>query len=133
MVVVVNFVFFLSSRRRHTRCGRDWSSDVCSSDLDVTLRALVETLSVHLELRGGGFALFAGTRALEVRAGRPGPPQQIAVTYTGPGSTIAALTLTPLDSVLTFGEALRLRVSAKDSSGAPVTAFYVTWSSSDTS
>src|SRR6266498_4759274 len=29
------FCFFFSSRRRHTRCGRDWSSDVCSSDLDV--------------------------------------------------------------------------------------------------
>src|SRR6266498_4501003 len=28
--------FFFSSRRRHTRCGRDWSSDVCSSDLGVT-------------------------------------------------------------------------------------------------
>src|SRR5690554_7688202 len=28
-----NFFFFFSSRRRHTRCGRDWSSDVCSSDL----------------------------------------------------------------------------------------------------
>src|SRR5205809_4676367 len=28
------FVFFFSSRRRHTRCSRDWSSDVCSSDLD---------------------------------------------------------------------------------------------------
>src|SRR5690554_7186662 len=27
------FLFFFSSRRRHTRCGRDWSSDVCSSDL----------------------------------------------------------------------------------------------------
>src|SRR5690554_7291230 len=26
-------IFFFSSRRRHTRCGRDWSSDVCSSDL----------------------------------------------------------------------------------------------------
>src|SRR6202522_3126731 len=25
--------FFFSSRRRHTRCRRDWSSDVCSSDL----------------------------------------------------------------------------------------------------
>src|SRR6266498_4469845 len=25
--------FFFSSRRRHTSCGRDWSSDVCSSDL----------------------------------------------------------------------------------------------------
>src|SRR5216684_7504971 len=29
---VVGF-FFFSSRRRHTRCSRDWSSDVCSSDL----------------------------------------------------------------------------------------------------
>src|SRR5215203_1740654 len=27
------FVFFFSSRRRHTRYWRDWSSDVCSSDL----------------------------------------------------------------------------------------------------
>src|ERR1041385_144748 len=25
--------FFFSSRRRYTRCSRDWSSDVCSSDL----------------------------------------------------------------------------------------------------
>src|SRR2546429_10001099 len=29
------FFFFFSSRRRHTRCSRDWSSDVCSSDLRV--------------------------------------------------------------------------------------------------
>src|SRR5207245_5183309 len=27
------YIFFFSSRRRHTRCYRDWSSDVCSSDL----------------------------------------------------------------------------------------------------
>src|SRR6476659_4457943 len=27
------FSFFFSSRRRHTRCLSDWSSDVCSSDL----------------------------------------------------------------------------------------------------
>src|SRR6266436_2444349 len=26
--------FVFSSRRRHTRCSRDWSSDVCSSDLN---------------------------------------------------------------------------------------------------
>src|SRR5438105_6859727 len=29
------FFFFFSSRRRHTRSTRDWSSDVCSSDLEV--------------------------------------------------------------------------------------------------
>src|SRR6266550_8686122 len=31
--------FFFSSRRRHTRCSRDWSSDVCSSDLQPELFA----------------------------------------------------------------------------------------------
>src|SRR5207302_5613009 len=36
MMVMCSFVylfFFFSSRRRHTRFSRDWSSDVCSSDL----------------------------------------------------------------------------------------------------
>src|SRR5690625_5923147 len=32
-VVCLVCVFFFSSRRRHTRWPRDWSSDVCSSDL----------------------------------------------------------------------------------------------------
>src|SRR2546429_1407367 len=32
-IVIFFFFFFFSSRRRHTRCSRDWSSDVCSSDL----------------------------------------------------------------------------------------------------
>src|SRR5258707_8112401 len=31
---MLSFLFFFSSRRRHTRYWRDWSSDVCSSDLD---------------------------------------------------------------------------------------------------
>src|SRR6266849_1031786 len=31
----VQVVFFFSSGRRHTSCTRDWSSDVCSSDLEV--------------------------------------------------------------------------------------------------
>src|SRR5438034_6879379 len=32
--------FFFSSRRRHTRSLCDWSSDVCSSDLRVLMRAV---------------------------------------------------------------------------------------------
>src|SRR5690554_7729775 len=34
---VCSLFFFFSSRRRHTRCGREWSSDVCSSDLSRNL------------------------------------------------------------------------------------------------
>src|SRR5690606_40431108 len=37
-VLVLFFFFFFSSRRRHTRFSRDWSSDVCSSDLLLHLR-----------------------------------------------------------------------------------------------
>src|SRR2546430_2521394 len=44
---------------------------------DVTLRAVVETLTVHLELRGGGFALFSGTEPVAGPGGRPGPPPQV--------------------------------------------------------
>src|SRR5690606_41051483 len=34
--------FFFSSRRRHTRFSRDWSSDVCSSDLDEIQKTMME-------------------------------------------------------------------------------------------
>src|SRR5688572_32332889 len=33
---ILFFCFFFSSRRRHTRFDCDWSSDVCSSDLEFT-------------------------------------------------------------------------------------------------
>src|SRR5690606_41054543 len=35
-------VFLFSSRRRHTRSSRDWSSDVCSSDLAETIHAAAQ-------------------------------------------------------------------------------------------
>src|SRR6202167_6802902 len=41
-VAVHVWVFFFSSRRRHTRCHGVWSSDVCSSDLS-PLRANATT------------------------------------------------------------------------------------------
>src|SRR2546429_1478030 len=46
------FVFFFSSRRRHTRCSRDWSSDVCSSDLRLRAarpQALSDDVTARLE------------------------------------------------------------------------------------
>src|SRR5438067_8368526 len=39
MLVIISIFFFFSSRRRHTRSKRDWSSDVCSSDLISVLAA----------------------------------------------------------------------------------------------
>src|SRR5256885_11207179 len=43
-------VFFFSSRRRHTRLQGDWSSDVCSSDLEagVAIRTCTDCGQEHL-------------------------------------------------------------------------------------
>src|SRR5206468_4901661 len=74
--------FFFSSRRRHTRSDRDWSSDVCSSDLvavplvDLRKRLSVpaplreETRTVILEWEGGklGVIVDAVTEVLQVTA-----------------------------------------------------------------
>src|SRR5436309_9473238 len=58
------FFFFFSSRRRHTRFSRDWSSDVCSSDLEV-LEALdfieeIHTKPLHQVPVGGRVAVIGG-------------------------------------------------------------------------
>src|SRR5271169_449261 len=68
--------FFFSSRRRHTICYRDWSSDVCSSDL------LNNTRIGALRLRQGDLA--EGDRLLReserILRSEPGPPIEILPT-----------------------------------------------------
>src|SRR2546422_7426055 len=51
LLFCVCFFFFFSSRRRHTRCSRDWSSDVCSSDLFFAL-----SVAAVIGLIGAGVA-----------------------------------------------------------------------------
>src|SRR5699024_12046806 len=47
--------FFFSSRRRHTRSKRDWSSDVCSSDLADTYTLYLMTHNFHWNVTGPMF------------------------------------------------------------------------------
>src|ERR1035441_10969756 len=49
-------LFFFSSRRRHTRCLSDWSSDVCSSDLLMFIAAMHNGISRLYETFGNGGA-----------------------------------------------------------------------------
>src|SRR5215475_7196968 len=55
--------FFFSSRRRHTRCSRDWSSDVCSSDL----RRVTTTSAGSASTRPRRAAPSSSTRRSEER------------------------------------------------------------------
>src|SRR5476651_1811501 len=78
LYVPVSFFFFFSSRRRHTRYWRDWSSDVCSSDLnkitpaDISdpqeLTARAKALSVELATpitQGFEALVFKASRGIE--------------------------------------------------------------------
>src|SRR3712207_8101349 len=49
-----DFYIFFSSRRRHTRYWRDWSSDVCSSDLNPAPTILYLAMNHERRLFGGG-------------------------------------------------------------------------------
>src|SRR5205807_6091016 len=73
--LVVCFFFFFSSRRRHTRLQGDWSSDVCSSDLQPgtstngSRRSKVRFRGLNLK-RGSNRAVF---NSLLPFPGRPVP------------------------------------------------------------
>src|SRR5690606_22103269 len=54
--------FFFSSRSRHTRFSRDWSSDVCSSDLDRALREELEIFPVCHHSPASGLAMVRRLR-----------------------------------------------------------------------
>src|SRR2546422_1224846 len=73
--------FFFSSRRRHTRCSRDWSSDVCSSDL---FRPGIS----EIHFRVGCFHLHVARKEfpvmLEGRGVKRGSPRhQVVVCFPG--------------------------------------------------
>src|SRR2546429_5400092 len=65
-------MFFFSSRRRHTRCSRDWSSDVCSSDLYSMPCYPALALLLGPSMAEGGHWIRRGTRGLSVVAGCAG-------------------------------------------------------------
>src|SRR5206468_10146056 len=79
IVLISLFFFFFSSRRRHTRSDRDWSSDVCSSDLARSARGLWPCAEAPGDLllfsaSVGGFRVQApeSVSPLDGAQGRPG-------------------------------------------------------------
>src|SRR2546422_5980260 len=97
--MIYSIIFFFSSRRRHTRCSRDWSSDVCSSDLvcDVAypLLGVAQYLAVQraeaaeggsdVANMGSGIGIGAGGRdRLELDRGAVAGASVVVLTYLFP-------------------------------------------------
>src|SRR5215213_10951160 len=86
--MVIVLFFFFSSRRRHTRLVSDWSSDVCSSDLDA---------AVH----GAGLSYSAVGRATGLS------PDQVARICHGEAKTVGVAQLSSLFSAVGYKLAAR--------------------------
>src|SRR5215813_11353788 len=95
------FFFFFSSRRRHTRCGRDWSSDVCSSDL-----ASGDSVELRTAERAEAMKVLADAGA-EVTAAAP---DVLLVKGLSADRTVAALTA----KHVTFAEVTTHRASLEE-------------------
>src|SRR5207249_5508422 len=78
LLTICSFFFFFSSRRRHTRSKRDWSSDVCSSDLvnrvevvaHVAAALLVQALDQDAKRLRFAIQLLGEVRSEERRVGK---------------------------------------------------------------
>src|SRR6266498_5136158 len=122
----VNMFFFFSRRRRHTRCGRDWSSDVCSSDL------IEAVAGFRLERRRAGTEhprTVATYGPLQVGRGR-GPRR--ANRRHDPAACCVELLVArsrgpPREFLDTVAREARVRVTVDEAwDGAPAAAVYLT-------
>src|SRR5690606_20766192 len=103
--IILNSFFFFSSRRRHTRFSRDWSSDVCSSDLQsVEIGTSSYPLGDH-PVRPLHEAEGVGHRLTEGRG--PGPRDRLTVRVPKRREHVSAVPI-PLDrGIVYLGSATR--------------------------
>src|ERR1035438_8799041 len=78
-------VFFFSSRRRHTRCLSDWSSDVCSSDLQ-----LPEVRDIAMPAEG----VFHNLILVSMRKSFPGHARKVMHAIWGTGQAMFSKCIT---------------------------------------
>src|SRR5256884_5515276 len=81
MLVTTALMFFFSSRSRNARCSRDWSSDVCSSDLPYT--SMGEAIANYLAAVGIKTRVRTMERAAFLTAWREKKLRGVFVGATG--------------------------------------------------
>lgn len=102
--------------------------------LPVLLSSATDSLGLTISYETiTGTVLFSGQQMIQVRAGLPTTPPQIAVQYVGPGANVAYLYVTPSDSVVSFGDTAIMDVQAYDSSSQLVSGVYINWQTDDPS
>ena len=105
--------------------------DAISLSLSVFL-SQPETLIVDLQYQtAAGLPLFVGSGSVVAIPGSPTSSPIVQPFYIGPGSNVAVLNLSPLDTTISSGDTLAYGVTALDANQAAVPQFYVRWLTDD--
>lgn len=103
-------------------------------DLSVEVRMDGETFGASVDYANASGVLFHGEGTVRAHAPDvPAPPQQIQVTYAGPGANVAHIAVSPKTSSVVLPSTVNFTVTAVDANNAPVPNVPVSWSTSDAS
>ncbi|MEO8624667.1 MAG: Ig-like domain-containing protein, partial [bacterium] len=109
--------------------------DTLSIEIPVPLRTAGESFRADIELRSAdGVVLFSGTQQVVARATRLLGERGgviVQILYTGPGSTVKSVTVSPPSPGLSGVSTVTLTASGADAAGAAVSNVLVSWSTSD--
>src|SRR3989454_943743 len=131
-ICFVLFFFFFSSRRRHTRLQGDWSSDVCSSDLNPLSGRAVGWSSSNTAVatvNAGGLVTSVAAGSATITATSEGQSGTAAITVTA--VPVASVAVTPAAASLQTGGTVQLTAIPKDANGNPLTGRSVAWTGSN--
>src|SRR5205814_983559 len=140
--------FFFSSRRRHTRCLSDWSSDVCSSDLvavgDASGHPVVNPSVTWTSDNPAIAEVSPGTDSATIVTGHQAGFATITATSGGlsdaitiqvvgsPGAPVATVTVQPPTASLSVGDSVYFTAQLRDADGTLLSGRQVSWFSTDT-
>src|SRR5256885_6301022 len=100
-----SYVFFFSSRRRHTRLQGDWSSDVCSSDLLFVTTRIARTASSGEVPEDAVRAIRVVTNNYDVARGQFSGGLVASTTRSGTNTPQGSFTATLRDRTAAWGDA----------------------------
>src|SRR6266516_204199 len=95
---------FFSSRRRHTRSYGDWSSDVCSSDLDIRGRAVEIYVSLKPGFEPGSQMEDKVTKAIETEIGKIARPKNVWIVPDMPKTRSGKIMRRVIASISNFAD-----------------------------
>lgn len=104
------------------------NSNTLRLNLQIPMENATEDVGIEIEMLAGNTLLFSGFSSATLVRGQSLSNVDLPLTYSGPGSNVTSLLLSPRDTVLLRGQTMDFTLDAFDIQGAEVPQYYAHWS-----